>query len=407
MPTDSNGNYSLPAGYEAVTGETIEAAQHNEPLEDIAAGMTARVMRNGTAPMTANLNMDSHRITNVTDPSSAQDAATKAYVDGIALNVGKRVRVRVATTANITISTALNSGDTLDGIALANGDLVLVKDQSTASQNGVYTVAASPARTPEYDTYNELPGSLIAVQEGTANADTLWICTSNEGGTIDSTAIAFSQVAFNAATETLAGVVELATNAEAQAGLDTARATTPANLAAATVMQGRHSIWVPASAFTPMAANGAGSSTFDSGNQDITFRTIDFDTSSSEAAFCAPIAMPKSWNEGTVTFKIYWTNTGGSSTQTVAFNINGRAFSDDDAFNTAYSASVSATDTYIAQNDLHVTAETAALTIDGSPAAEDLVLFRVSRDVANDNLSGDALLIGMMIYVTLNAATDA
>lgn len=405
MPTDSNGNYTLPTGYEAVTGETIEAAQHNEPLEDIGAGLTARVMRNGTAPMTANLNMDSHKITNVTDPSSAQDAATKAYVDGIALNVGKRVRVRVATTANITISSALNNGDTLDGVTLATGDLVLVKDQSSPAQNGVYTVAASPARTPEYDTYNEIPGSLIAVQEGTANADTLWICTSNEGGTLDTTAIAFSQVKYNPASETLAGVVELATNAEALTGTDTARATTPANLAAATIMQGRHSIWIPASAMTPMASQGAGSSTYDSGDQNICFRTLDFDTSSGEFALTA-VAMPKSWNEGTVTFKVYWTNTGGSSTQTIAFNINARAFSDDDPFNTAFSGSVAATDTFIAQNDLHITAETTALTIDGSPAAEDLVVIRIGRDTPNDNLSGDVNLIGVMMYVTLNAATD-
>jgi len=118
--------------------------------------------------------------------------ATKSYVDGIAVNLGKRQRVRAATTANITISTALNNGDTLDGVSLATGDLVLVKDQSTAAQNGVYVVGASPARASEFDTYDEHPGSLIAVQEGTANEDTVWLCTSNVGGTLNTTAIDFS-----------------------------------------------------------------------------------------------------------------------------------------------------------------------------------------------------------------------
>src|SRR5258706_7628742 len=117
----------------------------------------------------------------------------KTYIDGIAVNLGKRQRVRAATTANITISTALNNADTLDGVTLATGDLVLVKNQSAPENNGVYVVGVSPARDAQFDTYDEHPGSLIAVEEGTANADTLWLCTSNAGGTLNTTAIAFSQ----------------------------------------------------------------------------------------------------------------------------------------------------------------------------------------------------------------------
>lgn len=132
------------------------------------------------------------------DPSSSMHAATKQYVDNLALNVGKRARVRAATTANVTISTALNNGDSLDGVTLATGDLVLVKDQTTGSQNGIYVVGVSPARATEFDTYNEHPGSLLAVAEGTVNADTLWLCTSNDGGTLGSTAISFSSVGFSA-----------------------------------------------------------------------------------------------------------------------------------------------------------------------------------------------------------------
>lgn len=146
-----------------------------------------------TAPNT-DLSINSHKLTNVTDPSSAQDAATKSYVDSLAINVGKRARARAATTANITISTALNNGDSLDGVTLATGDLVLVKNQTAPEENGVYVVGVSPARSSEFDTYNEHPGSLIAVEEGSTNADTLWLCTSNDGGTLNTTAIAFSKM---------------------------------------------------------------------------------------------------------------------------------------------------------------------------------------------------------------------
>lgn len=128
------------------------------------------------------------------DPASSLQAATKQYVDSLAINVGKRARARAATTASITISTALNDGDTLDGVTLATGDLVLVKNQSATEENGVYVVGPSPARSSEFDTYNEHPGSLVAVAEGSTNADTLWLCTSNDGGTLGSTAISFSKM---------------------------------------------------------------------------------------------------------------------------------------------------------------------------------------------------------------------
>ncbi|MBL8893864.1 MAG: hypothetical protein JNJ53_04635 [Rhizobiales bacterium] len=190
------------------------------------------------------------------DPSLALHAASKQYVDGLAANLGKRARVRAATTGTITISTALNNGDVQDGVTLANGDLVLVKDQATPAQNGVYVVGASPARAPEFDAYSEHPGTLLAVAEGTANADTLWLCTSNDGGTLDVAAIAFSKMVIagellaannlsdvasaatafgnikQVATTGASGVAQLATTTEGLTGTDTAKALTPDALAA-------------------------------------------------------------------------------------------------------------------------------------------------------------------------------
>jgi hypothetical protein len=128
------------------------------------------------------------------DPTSALHIATKQYVDSVAAGLGKRSTVRAATTANITIASALNNGDSLDGVTLATNDLVLVKDQSSAEENGVYVVGSSPARDDLFDTYDEHPGSLIAIEEGTANADDLYLCTSNTGGTLNTTAINFTKI---------------------------------------------------------------------------------------------------------------------------------------------------------------------------------------------------------------------
>lgn len=99
--------------------------------------------------------------------------------------------VRVATTANITIATALNNGDTIDGVTLATDDLVLVKNQSTPAENGIYKVGVTPVRQTGFTAFSAFPGLIVTVAEGTVNADTTWLCTSNAGGTIDVTALTF------------------------------------------------------------------------------------------------------------------------------------------------------------------------------------------------------------------------
>ena len=96
---------------------------------------------------------------------------------------------RAATTANITIATALNNGDTLDSVVtLATNDRVLVKDQSTGSQNGIYIVQASPARATDFDENSEVTsGAFIHIEEGTANANTNWALTTDDPITVGST----------------------------------------------------------------------------------------------------------------------------------------------------------------------------------------------------------------------------
>jgi len=130
------------------------------------------------------------------DTRIASQKAVKTYVDGLALNLGKRGRVRAATTTNINLSTTLVVGGVLDGVTLADQDWVLVKNQTNGAENGIYGVTTgspSTERVAQFDTYNEYPGSLIVVEEGTINDNTTWLCTSNEGGTLGVTSISFSQ----------------------------------------------------------------------------------------------------------------------------------------------------------------------------------------------------------------------
>ena len=135
-------------------------------------------------------------ITGLGSPSGSSDAATKNYVDNLVTGLKTRIITRVATTGNINLTNALENGDTLDGITLATGNKVLVKDQTDATQNGIYDVVASgtATRNTDYDTVAELAGQLVIVQEGSANADKIFLCTTDNSGSIGSVNIVFTIV---------------------------------------------------------------------------------------------------------------------------------------------------------------------------------------------------------------------
>jgi hypothetical protein len=182
-----------------------------------------------------------------------------------------------------------------------------------------------------------------------------------------------------------------------------ADARTNLGVPAATVGQGKHTIWIPATAMKPGETAGATTSDYDSGTQDHTIGVLDFDQTTAEHAFFT-IAMPKSWNVGTFTFIPYWTAAAGSGT--VQWFLQAVARGDDDALDTAVGTAVTSDDTLISTGDLHVGPESSAMTASGTPAANDLVVFKLGRQPANDTLTGDAKLIGIKLIYTTNAATD-
>ena len=135
-------------------------------------------------------------ITGMSAPSGSSDVAIKSYVDDLVAGLKTRIIVRAATTANVNLSNALENGDTLDGVTLATGNKILVKNQTTATENGIYVVPSSGAasRDSDFNTVDELAGQLVIVQEGTTNEDTIFLCTTDTGGSIGSANITFSQV---------------------------------------------------------------------------------------------------------------------------------------------------------------------------------------------------------------------
>ena len=122
--------------------------------------------------------------------------ATTTYVDNLIAGLRTRIVVEAATTANVDLSADLQNGDTIDGVTLATGDEVLVKNQSTDSQNGIYTVVSSgtASRSTEYDAIAEISGQMVIVNQGTTNDNTMWLCTTNTSATLGSDSIAFTKV---------------------------------------------------------------------------------------------------------------------------------------------------------------------------------------------------------------------
>jgi len=179
------------------------------------------------------------------------------------------------------------------------------------------------------------------------------------------------------------------------------------NPAPATVGSGKQSIWIPATAMTPTSTNGALAATTELATNDVMVSSMNFDTSTDEKAQFT-FLMPKGWNEGTITAKFVWSHPSTSTNFGVAWFLHGIAHSDSGAQDTAFGTAVGVADTGATTDDVYVTAETAAITIGGTPAEEDFVIMQVYRDVsdAGDTMAVDARLQGIRMLYTTNANTD-
>jgi hypothetical protein len=122
--------------------------------------------------------------------------AATTYVDNAVAGLRTRIIAECASTANVVISSALEAGDVIDGVTLVAGDRVLLKDQSTATENGLYIAVASGAasRDPEHDTIAELSGGMVVVNQGTANDNKIFLCTTDTDATLGSTSITYTTI---------------------------------------------------------------------------------------------------------------------------------------------------------------------------------------------------------------------
>ena len=182
-----NGSAGAPA-FRALVAADIPSLTASK-ISDFDTQVRTNRLDQMAAP-TADVSFNSRKITSLADPTNAQDAATKAYVDSTAQGLDVKESVRIATTANITLS-GLTA---IDGITPVAGNRILVKNQSTGSENGIY-VAASGAwtRAADFVTGKVSAGSFVFVEEGTTNADSGWVLTNDGAVTVGTTALTFAQ----------------------------------------------------------------------------------------------------------------------------------------------------------------------------------------------------------------------
>jgi len=195
----SSGSYGSAS---AVSTFTVDAQGRLTAAADATISITASAVTDfdnqvrtsrldQMAAPTGNLGLNSQRIINLATPTSDSDAATKAYVDGVAEGLDVKDSVRVATTGNITLS----GTQTIDGVAVVADDRVLVKNQTDASENGIYECKAGAwGRADDLAASSSAAGAFTFVEEGTTQAEAGFVCTSNGGyDTVGTHDLAFTQ----------------------------------------------------------------------------------------------------------------------------------------------------------------------------------------------------------------------
>jgi hypothetical protein len=174
------GSVSITSGVSSVSGTTSQIAV-SATTGDITLSLPSAVVFPGSVTLNA-------------APTEEFQAATKGYVDSVAQGLDIKASVKAATTENGALATAFDDGSVIDGVTLATGDRILIKNQTDATANGIYVVAASgaPTRSTDMNAAAEFPGAFTFVEQGTTNADTGYVCTNNSV-VVGTTEITFAQ----------------------------------------------------------------------------------------------------------------------------------------------------------------------------------------------------------------------
>jgi Head domain of trimeric autotransporter adhesin len=185
------------SGFVKITLDTFGRVTGNTTVlaSDITSLVDATYVNVTGDTMSGALNMGGNLISSVATPVSGTDAANKNYVDAAVTGLSWKQAVRVATTVNGALATAFANTQVVDGVTLATGDRILIKNQTTQTENGIYVVQATgaPVRSTDSDVAAEFVSQTVFVDEGTVNATSGWTQTVNAPITVGTTNLVYAQ----------------------------------------------------------------------------------------------------------------------------------------------------------------------------------------------------------------------
>ena len=405
--TASAVNYVSVSNAATGSGPTLSAAGTDTNIDLNLAGKGSGSVKIGTyVVLTTNTGVTPSGAQTLNDKTLASAKITTGLFDS---NGNELIKITATASAvnEITVANAATgSGPTISATGGdTNIDLNLAGKGSGGVKVGTYEVLTTNTGVTPAGTQTLTNKTLTSPKVGTAVLDT----NGNELISVTATASAVNEITVaNAATGS--GPTLSATGGDTNIDLNLAAKGTGAVKIGGSVIQtaGKQTAWVPALAMTPRTTNGAARGSVETTTNKVMISTLDFDAAVVEyAQFSAK--MPKGWNEGTVSAVFEWSHAATTTNFGVAWSLAAVAISDGDAIDAARGTAQTATDTGGTTDTKYSTSETSAVTIAGTPAVGDWVVFEVARQVANagDTLAIDGRLHGLWLLYTTDATNDA
>ena len=375
-------------------------------FEQISGGFTTQAVGDSGTPTALTVSDGStgaamsHRMIELTG------SITGARVVTIPLDTQTFYFLRNSTSGAYTVQFkyASGSGDSYTFSATDKGDQVVFATANDGTNPDIYTMAFGDGDVTLTGTQTLTNKTLTSPKIGTNILDT----NGNELINLTATSSAVNEITLanaatgNAPTITASGETNVSLNLVPKGS-----GTLQGN-GSALKIAGKETIWIPAAAMYAATTNGADAEQVETTATRPDMKVFDFDASTKQYTQFT-IAMPKSWNEGTLTYQVYWapstTNTGNA-----IFGLQGVACADGDTIDIAYGTAIEVTDAGIGTvEDQQITSESSAMTVAGSPAAGEQSYFQLYRDAADggDTFTGECRVLGIKLFFTTDAANDA
>jgi len=301
---------------------------------------------------------------------------------------------------------ATGSGDTFTFSATDKGDALVFATANDGTNPDIYTL---PAGTGDGDvtltgTQTLTNKTLTAPKIGTSILDT----NGNELALLTATSSAVNEITLANAATGNGPIISSTGETNVDLNLNPKGTGVLKSATAAIKIAGKETMWIPAAAMYGPTTNPADGALVETTATRPDLKVFDFDASTQQYTQFT-VAMPKSWNEGTITYQVYWspstTNTGNC-----IFGVQGVACADGDTIDVAYGTAIEVTDAGIGTvEDQQISAESSAMTVAGSPAAGEQTYFQLFRKAADggDTFTGESRVLGIKLFYTTDAANDA